>query len=106
LVANQSQEFTHVLSIASFGAARLTGQRACTSVTGTWTVAPDRQIAWQQGGSQSFFNELPDCSGMTGPSWHSIQMAIFASCSSDQRAVRAGSLPVRGRPLGLFSFSY
>ena len=40
-----------------------------------------------------------------GSGWRSIQAAIFASSSSDQRTVLTGSLPVAGRPGRLFSFS-
>jgi len=40
-----------------------------------------------------------------GSGWCSIHSAIRASNASGQRTVRTGSLPVAGRPRGLFCIS-
>jgi hypothetical protein len=40
-----------------------------------------------------------------GSGWRLIQAVIAASNSSGQRTVRTGSLPVAGRPRGLFCIS-
>ena len=40
-----------------------------------------------------------------GSGWRSIQAVMAASIFAGMRTVTAGSLPVAGRPRGLFSFS-